>query len=136
MYRTVDQAFAYTYGSDFTRQREAIQRYAAANGFSIEKWYQEMAVGEKTEWENRPVWSVMLHRLHPVRTIIIERLDRLATSKVMQDYIVEDLEQRNIRLISATEPHIYYDPTRVLVRQEMSTVAEYNRTMNKKARER
>jgi len=116
-------------GDGFPRQREAIQRYAAANGVRIVRWFEEKAVGGKTEWENRPAWSDMVQNLNGVRTIVIERLDRLARELFIQEYILRDLKQRSVMLVSATEQDLDSDPSRVLFRQIMGAIAQYDRTM-------
>ena len=116
-------------GDGFPRQREAIQRYADANGIRIVKWFEERAVCGATEWENRPAWSEMAQSLNGVRTIIIERLDRLARELFIQEYILRDLKQRGVTLVSVAEQDLDSDPGRVLFRQMMGAIAQYDRTM-------
>jgi DNA invertase Pin-like site-specific DNA recombinase len=116
-------------GDGFPRQRAAIERYAEANGIRIVSWFEERAVCGATEWENRPAWSKMVQELNGVRTILIERLDRLARELFIQEYILRDLKQRGVTLISAAEPDLDSDPGRVLFRQMMGAIAQYDRTM-------
>jgi DNA invertase Pin-like site-specific DNA recombinase len=61
--------------------------------------------------------------------ILIERLDRLARELFIQEYILRDLKQRGVTLISAAEPDLDSDPGRVLFRQMMGAIAQYDRTM-------
>ena len=116
-------------GDGFPRQREAIQRYADANGLRIVNWFEERAVCGATEWENRPAWSEMIQQLNGVRTIVIERLDRLARELFVQEYILRDLKQRGVTLVSVGEQDLDSDPARVLFRQIMGAIAQYDRTM-------
>src|ERR1051325_9513994 len=116
-------------GDGFPRQREAIERYAAVNGLRIVRWFEEKAVCGATEWENRPAWSEMVQTLNGVRTIVIEKLDRLARELFIQEYILRDLKQRGVTLVSAAEPDLDSDPGRVLFRQMMGAIAQYDRTM-------
>jgi DNA invertase Pin-like site-specific DNA recombinase len=116
-------------GDGFPRQREAIQRHAEANGLRIVKWFEERGVCGATEWENRPAWSDMVQKLNGVRTIVIERLDRLARELFIQEYILRDLKQRGVTLLSATEQDLDSDPSRVLFRQIMGAIAEYDKAM-------
>jgi len=116
-------------GDGFPRQREAIERYVAANGIKIVKWFEERAVCGATEWENRPAWSDMVQHLNGVRTIVIECLNRLARELFIQEYILRDLKQRGVTLVSAMEPDLDSDPGRVLFRQMMGAIAQYDRTM-------
>jgi DNA invertase Pin-like site-specific DNA recombinase len=116
-------------GDGFPRQREAIQRHAEANGIRIVKWFEERGVCGATEWEHRPAWSEMVQTLNGVRTIVIERLDRLARELFIQEYILRDLKQRGVTLLSATEQDLDSDPSRVLFRQIMGAIAEYDKAM-------
>lgn len=116
-------------GDGFPRQREAITRYAKAHGIEIVAWYTERGISGGTEWEDRPAWSEMMQALNGVRTVIIEKLDRLARELFVQEYILRDLTRREVRLVSATEDDIDADPTRVLMRQIMGAIAQYDRAM-------
>jgi DNA invertase Pin-like site-specific DNA recombinase len=116
-------------GDGFPRQREAIQRHADASGVKIVRWFEERAVCGATEWENRPAWSEMVQHLNGVRTIVIERLDRLARELFIQEYILRDLKQRGVTLVSVMEQDLDSDPGRVLFRQMMGAIAQYDRTM-------
>jgi DNA invertase Pin-like site-specific DNA recombinase len=117
-------------GDGFPRQREAIESHAAASGIRIAKWFEERAVCGKTEWENRPAWLDMVQNLNGVRTIVVERLDRLARELFVQEHILRDLKSRNVTLVSAAEPDLGdSDPARVLFRQIMGAIAQYDRTM-------
>jgi DNA invertase Pin-like site-specific DNA recombinase len=116
-------------GDGFPRQREAIQRHADGNGVTIVRWFEERGVCGATEWENRPAWSEMVQHLNGVRTIVIERLDRLARELFVQEYILRDLKKRGVVLVSVDESDLDSDPTRVLFRQIMGSIAEYDRKM-------
>jgi DNA invertase Pin-like site-specific DNA recombinase len=117
-------------GDGFPRQREAIETYARANDLRIVRWFQEKAVPGKTEWEDRPAWSEMVVSLNGVQTIIIEKLDRLARDLLAQEHIILDLQRRGINLVSVHEPDLMAkDPTRILMRQIMGSIAQYDRAM-------
>lgn len=119
-------------GDGFTRQREAIRRYAAANDLKIAHEYREGGVCGATEGMDRPAWVEMIAAImaNGVRTIVIERLDRLARDLMVQEHIIADLQRRGIVLISTAEPDLCSaDPTRKLMRQIMGAIAEYDRQM-------
>jgi DNA invertase Pin-like site-specific DNA recombinase len=116
-------------GDGFPRQREAIQRHADAKGMKIVRWFEEEAVCGATEWEKRPAWSEMIQQLNGVRTIVIERLDRLARELFVQEYILRDLKTRGVELVSVGEQDLDSNPERVLFRQLMGAIAQYDRTM-------
>jgi len=64
-----------------------------------------------------------------VRTIVIERLDRLARDLMVQETIIADLQKNGFDLISVAEPDLMAtDPTRILVRQMMGAVAQYEKS--------
>jgi DNA invertase Pin-like site-specific DNA recombinase len=132
------KAFAYlrvsgqsqTEGDGFPRQRAAISAYAKANGYRIEKWFEELAVAGKTEWDQRPAWTEMVFALGTVNVIFVEKLDRLARDLMVQEHIIADLRKRHVSLISCAEPDLCVDdPTRKLLRQIMGAIAEYDRAM-------
>src|SRR5436305_12800776 len=63
-----------------------------------------------------------------VRTVIIERLDRLARDLMVQETIIADLRKNGFEVVSVAEPDLMAnDPTRVLVRQMMGAVAQYEK---------
>ncbi len=119
-------------GDGFARQRVAIESHAVASGIAIVEWFEEKGVTGTAEWEDRPAWVEMLDRIvnNGVRAIIIERLDRLARDLMVQEHIIADLKKRGITLISVYEPDLgSTDPTRVMMRQIMGAVAQYDKAM-------
>lgn len=119
-------------GDGFTRQLEAIKAYAAGNGIKIVKVYREEGVTGTSEGMNRPAWVEMIGRVlaNGVRTILVEKLDRLARDLMVQEHIIQDMQRRGITLISVAEPDLCSDdPTRKLLRQIMGAIAEYDKSM-------
>ncbi len=120
-----------TEGDGFPRQREAISAYATGKDIDVLNYYEEQLTGG-TDWDERPAWLDMLTQAATdgVTTIIIERLDRLARTLMVQEHIIADLATRGITLISTHEPDLdSADPTRVLMRQIMGAIAQYDRAM-------
>ncbi len=116
-------------GDTFVRQMKAIKTYASSHDIEIVRGFEEVVRGA-TEWENRPAWLEMMESLNGVRTVVIERLDRLARDLMVQEHIISDLRTRGITLISVAEPDLCIDdPTRKLLRQIMGAVAEYDKAM-------
>lgn len=117
-------------GDGFPRQEHAIQAYAKAHGIQIVEQFQERAVPGKTEWDDRPAWVEMIGKLNGTNTIIIEKLDRLARDLMVQEHIIADLKRRGINLISVHEPDLdSEDATRILFRQMMGAIHQYEKTM-------
>src|SRR5947209_6497973 len=64
-----------------------------------------------------------------VRTILIEKLDRLARDLIIQETIIADLHRNGFELVSVAEPDlIANDPTRILMRQLLGAVAQYDKS--------
>ena len=61
--------------------------------------------------------------------MIIEKLDRLARDLMVQETIIADLRKNGFELVSVAEPDLMKnDPTRILVRQMMGAVAQYEKS--------
>jgi DNA invertase Pin-like site-specific DNA recombinase len=118
-------------GDGFTRQLAAIKTYAAANGIRIVRVFREEGVSGTVENMNRPAWQELMTTLHSngVRFIVIEKLDRLARDLMVQETAIADLRKNGFTLISVAEPDLMAsDPTRVLIRQVMGAVAQYDKS--------
>ena len=107
-------------GDGFTRQRAAIKAYAAACGLKIVREFREEGVSGTIETMDRPAWAEMIATLHSngVRTIVVEKIDRMARDLMVQEAAIADLRKHGFELVSVTEPDLMAnDPTRVLMRQ-------------------
>jgi DNA invertase Pin-like site-specific DNA recombinase len=118
-------------GDGFTRQRAAIKGHATTNDIKITQEFREEGVSGTKETMDRPAWAEMMAALHSngVRTIIVEKLDRLARDLMVQEAAIADLRKYGFTLISVAEPDLMAsDPTRVLMRQLMGAVAQYDKS--------
>ncbi len=118
-------------GDGFTRQRQAIRHYAAAHDIRIVAEYREEGVSGTLETMDRPAWAAMMAKLHSngVRLIIVEKLDRLARDLMVQEAAIADLRKHGFEIISVAEPDLMAsDPTRVLMRQLLGAVAQYDKS--------
>jgi DNA invertase Pin-like site-specific DNA recombinase len=119
-------------GDGFTRQLEAIKRYAQAHDIRIVKVFREEGVCGATDLENRPALMAMLEALvaNGTKLVLIEKLDRLARDLMVQETIIGDLRKRGFDLVSVTEPDLLQnDPTRILMRQIFGAIAQYEKAM-------
>lgn len=118
-------------GDGFPRQRAAIEKYAEKNGVEIVRWFEDGAVSG-TRYE-RPALADMLVALEEngigVHTVLVEKMDRLARELYVQEGIIRDLAKVGARLISATEGEVDEDPMRVMIRQVLGAIAEYDKKM-------
>jgi DNA invertase Pin-like site-specific DNA recombinase len=80
---------------------------------------------------DRPAFAEMMTALHSngVRAILIEKLDRLARDLMVQEATIADLQKHGFILVSVAEPDLMAtDPTRILMRQLMGAVAQYDKS--------
>lgn len=119
-------------GDGFPRQLEAIKKYAAANDIKIAKVYREEGVSGTTDWIDRPAFSEMMTALlaNGTRTVLVERLDRLARDLMVQESIIADFKRKGLSIISVAEPDLCSDdPSRVLMRQLLGAFFQYEKSM-------
>jgi DNA invertase Pin-like site-specific DNA recombinase len=117
-------------GDGFPRQRDAVLRLAQSLGIYTVCIYQEQVTGT-SDADEREAWSAMIEeaKLTGIKRVIIERLDRLARDLMVQETIVRDLRRAGIELLSSAEPDLLStDPTRVLIRQMLGSVAQYDKS--------
>ncbi|HEY5510606.1 MAG TPA: recombinase family protein [Prolixibacteraceae bacterium] len=120
-------------GDGFPRQLKAVTDYARANKLEIVNTFRELGVsGTK---EHRPVLAELMVSMeqngHGVKTVIIEKLDRLARDLMIQEAIIGDFNKHGFKLISVAEGTDLgsSDPTRKLLRVFMGGIAEYEKVM-------
>lgn len=136
----MEQVFAYLRvsgkgqigGDGFPRQLTAIKQYAQDHEMRIARVFREEGVSGTVEGMDRPTWAEMIGAIlsNGVRTILVESLGRLARELFVQEYVLRDMEQRGIKLVSVTEPDLEStDPTRVMFRQILGAIHQYEKTM-------
>jgi DNA invertase Pin-like site-specific DNA recombinase len=115
----------------FPRQIAAVEQYAPANSLRIEQTFTDAITG-KTEADDRPAFVDMLAKCETtgVKIILVENLGRLARALIVQETIIGDLQRRGIKLLSTQEPDLdSNDPSRVLIRQFLGALHQYERSM-------
>jgi DNA invertase Pin-like site-specific DNA recombinase len=131
------QAFGYTRlsgkgqeaGDGTDRQKLAIKKFAAANEIEIVDWFHDTQTG-KDEWEDRKGWSAMVAAMNGVRTIVVEKMDRVARVLLVQELILRDLKKRDIKMLTSAGDDTDDDqPERIMFRQMLGVFAAYERTM-------
>ena len=118
-------------GDGFPRQQAAVKAYAKANNIRLVRVFREEGVTGAKESMNRPAWSELMTALHSngVRTVIIERLDRLARDLMVQEATIADLDRKGFTLVSVQEPDLMAsDPARIAFRQMMGVFAQYDKS--------
>ncbi len=117
-------------GDGFPRQLKSIREYGATHDIKIVRVFREEGVSGTVENMDRPAWCELMALLHGngVRTILIEKLDRLARDLMVQEAAIADLHKHGFTLISTAEPDLMAnDPSRVLMRQLLGAVAQYDK---------
>jgi len=118
-------------GDGFPRQTAAIKAYAKDHDIRIVKTFREEGVTGSKETMDRPGFVDMMAALHGngVKTILIEKLDRLARDLMVQEATIADLQKHGFTLISVAEPDLMVkDPQRVFYRQIMGAVAQLDKS--------
>lgn len=135
----MDKAFAYLRvsgkgqidGDGFPRQRAAVKAYADAHSIRIARYFEEQGVSGTRDLEDRPALSEMMVALlaDGVKTVLIEKLDRLARDLMVQETLVAEFRKNGFTVVSAAEPDLCSDdPSRVLMRQLFGVIAQYEKS--------
>jgi DNA invertase Pin-like site-specific DNA recombinase len=117
-------------GFGLTVQRKAIADYAKVNGLRLVRTVSDEGLSGSNGIEKR----IGLARVREaavngeVKAVIIYRLDRLARDLGLQEMFMADMRKAGVEVLSVTEPDIDSDDgTRVLVRQMLGAIAQYER---------
>lgn len=119
-------------GDGFDRQEAAITKYAAVNDITVVKVFRELGVSGEVDGMDRPAWvdTVGYALREKVTTILVEKLDRLARLQGIQEYILLDMKRRGLTVLPVDDPTLGSDdPMRVLFRQIIGAIAQYDKTM-------
>lgn len=111
------------------RQDRAIREFAAREGLDVVRVFQDAVSGTEAQ---REAFCEMREAMlaNGVRTVVIEKLDRLARDLLLQETILADFQKHEITLLSTMEPDLCSEePSRRFFRQIMGAVAEYDRAM-------
>lgn len=123
---TPDQAGADHFG--LTAQRQAINDFAAREGFAIIDWFSDEGVSGGTL--DRPGLNALLNRAKnpPVEVVLIAKMDRIARDLMAQLWIEKELLRSGVELVSVAEPFRGQDPTSILFRQIIGAFAEFEKS--------
>jgi DNA invertase Pin-like site-specific DNA recombinase len=119
-------------GDGFERQELAIRTYAKAHDIQVVRIFQEKGVTGTKACEDRPAFMNLMEALHSngTKTVLIEKLDRLARDLMVQETIIADLKHDGFELVSVCEPDLCSsDPSRILFRQMAGAFAQYEKSM-------
>lgn len=132
-------------GDGFARQRDKIEKWAKANGYTIAREFIEAGVSGTKDLEDRPALSALFAAVNGIRTVIVERADRLSRDLVTGEVILAKFREAGVAVIEAEDGrNLAVDdpdnPTGTLIRQILAAVAQFDKTgivsKLRKARER
>ena len=122
-------------GDGFTRQRETIARYAKRHNIELVQEFRDGGVCGEKELADREGLAALLDAIESngVRMILVERADRLARDLMVSEVILGQFRDLNVKLVAADSGTELTagdgDPTRVLIRQVLAAVAEFEKTV-------
>src|SRR5918999_1465560 len=104
------------------RQRHAISRYAQSARLIVAQEFSDIGVSGARELADRPGLARLLDLLESngIRTVIVERADRLARDLMVQEIIVGQFAKIGARILTSDGVDLTssdHDPTRRLIRQ-------------------
>jgi DNA invertase Pin-like site-specific DNA recombinase len=121
-------------GDGFDRQEDAIHAFAASKGWIVKRIFRERGVSGTVESTDREAFAEMLGLCGGVlpTTIVVERADRLARDLVVGELLFRECESAGVEVYSADSGeelvHASSDPTRVLIRQLMGALAQWEKS--------
>jgi DNA invertase Pin-like site-specific DNA recombinase len=121
-------------GDGLRRQREAIRRFAAANGFEMVEEFIDAGVSGTMDLAARPGLAALLDRVESngVKVVLVERADRLARDLMVNEVIVDQFSRAGARVLTADGADLSSaddDPTRTLIRQVLAAVAQFDKSV-------
>lgn len=109
-------------------QIEAQQRWAALNDHTITEWFEEDAVSGTTDGGDRPVLAALLTRASEFEGILFFDATRIARRLYVQETLLGLVWATGLRVFTTTAGELEEhddDPTRIMIRQILGVVAEF-----------
>lgn len=113
-------------------QEGAIRQHAKRSELRLLTIHRDEGLSGSNGLDARPGLAQALARLeaHEADALLVYRLDRLARDLVLSETIVTRLQRAGVHVVSVTEPDVDGDDaTRVLVRQVLAVLAQYERAV-------
>lgn len=121
-----------THGFGLEVQEQAIRDHVKSVGMRLVTIEQDAGESGSNGLDSRPALARALAQLEAgeAESLIVYRLDRLARDLVLSETIIGRLQRAGVRVVSVTEPDVDgEDATRVLVRQVLGALAQYERAV-------
>lgn len=125
-------------GDGFPRQVEAIKAFCKAHGVYQIAAYTEQMSGT-VDGLDRPEFAKIIQWIdnNPghINAVAVERMDRIARDLLVQELLLTELRKRGVKVFAADQGALIDmasndgDPTRVLIRQILGALAQWEKTM-------
>lgn len=109
-------------------QHDAIYRWAELNGHTIGEMFEEDAVSGKTDGGDRPELSRLLLRADEFDGVVFFDASRIARRLYVQETLLALVWATGLKVFTTTAGEIQEDdddPTRIMIRQILGVVAEF-----------
>jgi len=108
-------------------QMDGILRFANLNGHRVTEWFEEDAVSGKVDGGDRPEMAKIIARADEFDGVIAFDATRIARRLLVQETLFGLLWSAGLRVFTAAAGEVEEDddPTRVLVRQVLGVLAEF-----------
>jgi DNA invertase Pin-like site-specific DNA recombinase len=121
-------------GDGFPRQRAAIAKFCKTAKYDVLEEFRDEGVSGTKDLDGRPGLAALLDRIESngVKVVIVERADRLARDLMVSEVILDQLAQAGAKVITADGLDLSSaadDPTRTLIRQVLSAVAQFDKSV-------
>jgi DNA invertase Pin-like site-specific DNA recombinase len=114
-------------------QRKVIAGYCKEKGFRLVEVFSDEGVSGSNGLDSRKGLADLLAvaETGTVSGLVVYRVDRLARDLILQETLLTRLRKAGVEVLSVTEPDFVDsdDPTRVLVRQVLGAIAQYERAL-------
>jgi DNA invertase Pin-like site-specific DNA recombinase len=109
-------------------QEQAIRDWCDREGHELLAVHRDEGISGTKEVLDRPGLGAALAAVEDVaEALVVYRLDRLARDLILQETIISRLERAGKRTLSTAEDVDGNDPTRVLIRQVLGAISQYER---------
>jgi len=120
-------------GGGIPRQTEACHKFCYGRGWEVLRSFMEHQSGSVSAME-RPVLSELISLCgdgYDVRTIVVERADRIARDLIVSELFFQECKARGIEVYAADcgeeLVNADSDPTRTLIRQVLGALSEWSK---------
>ena len=113
-------------------QRDAVEKHCAAHGLELVAMCEDAGVSGSAGLDARAGLAEALSLLesHGTAVLVVYRLDRLARDLLIQETVIARIRAAGAAVVSVSEPDVDSDdPTRVLVRQVLGAIGQYERAV-------